>query len=74
MQKSFVTGIGLLSLLYLINPTMGLFELIPDAMPLVGNLDEVAASTLLLAALKYHGLDLTNLFTFFKKTEHKDSH
>ena len=33
----------LISALYLLNPTAGVFELIPDNIPLIGNLDEVAA-------------------------------
>ncbi len=32
--------------LYLLNPTAGLFELIPDNLPVIGNLDEVAAMAL----------------------------
>lgn len=54
--------IGLLSLLYLLNPTAGLFELIPDVVPFVGNLDEATASMLLLSALRYFGWDLSDLF------------
>ncbi|NJN17632.1 MAG: DUF1232 domain-containing protein [Oscillochloris sp.] len=34
--------------IYLLNPTSGLIELIPDVFPLVGNLDEAAATALLL--------------------------
>ena len=36
-------GIGIL---YLLNPTAGLLELIPDNLPLVGNLDDAAAAIL----------------------------
>ncbi|MBN2555823.1 MAG: DUF1232 domain-containing protein [Anaerolineales bacterium] len=43
--------LGGAGVLYLLNPTLGLFELIPDQLPLVGNLDEGAA-----AMLVYHGL------------------
>jgi len=50
---------GLAGLLYLINPTAGIFELIPDNLPIVGNLDEAAACALVLAALRYYGIDLT---------------
>lgn len=50
---------GLLGLLYLVNPTAGVFELIPDNLPLVGNLDEAAACALVLASLRYYGIDLT---------------
>lgn len=54
--------IGLLSALYLINPTLGVFELIPDNLPVIGNLDEVTATTLLLSSLAYFGWDLRALF------------
>jgi Protein of unknown function (DUF1232) len=40
-----------LSGIYLLNPTAGLFEFLPDNLPFVGNLDEGAASVLFLWAL-----------------------
>jgi hypothetical protein len=39
--------------LYLTNPTAGLIELIPDTIPLFGNLDEAAATTMLVLGLQY---------------------
>jgi uncharacterized membrane protein YkvA (DUF1232 family) len=62
MKSLLVIALGLISLLYLINPGLGVFELIPDNFPLVGNLDEVAATVLLLNCLAYFGLDLRHLF------------
>jgi uncharacterized membrane protein YkvA (DUF1232 family) len=53
---------GLLAFLYLLNPTLGVFELIPDNLPLVGNLDDATAVMVLLGALRYFGLDLTARF------------
>ena len=53
---------GLLSIIYLLNPTAGIFEILPDNLPIVGNLDEAAAVALLLSVLRYFGLDLTNYF------------
>jgi hypothetical protein len=38
---------------------MGIFEL-PDNLPIVGNLDEVAASIWLMASLKHFGIDITD--------------
>lgn len=65
MQKNIlVVVIGLLSVLYLFNPTAGVFELIPDNIPGIGNLDEGTAMFLLLACLRYFGFDVAN---FFKK-------
>ncbi|MCB0785690.1 MAG: DUF1232 domain-containing protein, partial [Flavobacteriales bacterium] len=48
---------------YLVNPTMGLFEFLPDNLPLVGNVDEATATMVLLGVLRYFGWDLTNLFS-----------
>ena len=60
MQKYVVAIQGLLAFLYLVYPSAGVFELIPDAIPLIGSLDEATASVLLLASLRYYGLDLTS--------------
>lgn len=38
-----VFSLGLLGLIYVLNPTFGLIEFIPDNLPIVGNLDEGAA-------------------------------
>jgi uncharacterized membrane protein YkvA (DUF1232 family) len=51
MKDLFVGSAGLLALLYLLNPTLGVFEFIPDNIPLVGNLDEATASAVLITAL-----------------------
>jgi uncharacterized membrane protein YkvA (DUF1232 family) len=37
---------ALLSLVYILNPTAGMIELIPDMLPIIGNLDEGVASVL----------------------------
>jgi uncharacterized membrane protein YkvA (DUF1232 family) len=62
MKKTVVFCLGLLSALYILNPTAGFFELIPDNLPFIGNLDEAAAVTLLLMCMRYFGIDLPNLF------------
>jgi len=62
MKRILIALAGLLAFVYLLNPTLGIFELIPDNIPLVGNVDEVTASTVLLAALRYFGWDPTNMF------------
>ena len=43
--------------LYLINPTFGIFEFLPDNLAIIGNLDEAAATTGLLLALSKLGLN-----------------
>jgi len=51
--KASAYALGTLaSLVYLLNPTAGVFELLPDALPVVGNLDEAAFVTILLASLR----------------------
>lgn len=52
---------GALAALYLIYPSLGIFELIPDAVPLVGNLDEAGAMLLLTNVLAWYGIDLNRL-------------
>ncbi len=42
----------LLSGIYILNPTAGVWEIIPDNLPIVGNLDEAAMVTLFLYCLR----------------------
>lgn len=58
-RRTMMTLGGLLGVLYLLNPGAGLFEILPDALPLIGNVDEALAATLVLACLREYGLDLT---------------
>lgn len=44
--------------IYLLNPTAGLFELIPDNFPIIGNLDEAAATALVIYGLQHFGRKL----------------
>ena len=44
--KWLVYLLSAVGFIYLLNPTAGLLELIPDNLPLVGNLDEGAAALL----------------------------
>jgi uncharacterized membrane protein YkvA (DUF1232 family) len=39
------------SVIYLVNPTAGVFEFIPDNIPLIGNLDEAGATAMLIWAI-----------------------
>lgn len=63
---------GILAAFYLANPTAGIFELIPDNIPLVGNVDEATATLVLLSVLRYFGWDPTDLFTKGLGPEIKD--
>lgn len=62
MKKLFVALAGILSFIYLMNPTLGVFEFLPDNLPIVGNLDEATATMVFLGALRYFGWDFTDLF------------
>ena len=43
---------------YMINPTAGIFEIIPDNLPVLGNLDEAAVLFLMYSAMIYLGIRL----------------
>lgn len=62
MKSLFVIITAILSIIYLLNPTLGVVELIPDNIPFIGNLDEATATAILLACARYFGLDVTKLF------------
>ena len=51
--KQFLAWLGAgVSVLYLVNPGFGVFELLPDNIPGLGNLDEAAATALLIACIR----------------------
>lgn len=62
-KEAFILAITAVAGIYLLNPTAGFFEFIPDALPLVGNLDEIAATAIILNTLRYYGIDVTTLWT-----------
>lgn len=61
-RDTLVIIIMSISVLYLINPTAGIFEFIPDAIPIIGNIDEGIATTLLLSGMSYFGYNITEIF------------
>jgi hypothetical protein len=54
---------AVVSVIYLCNPGMGIFEILPDALPVIGNLDEVFFTLLLLYCLQNLGIRLPPAFT-----------
>lgn len=62
LKNMVIITLGAIGMLYLMFPTLGIFELIPDAIPFIGNLDEFAATMLVLNTLAYYGLDLSKLY------------
>lgn len=57
-----VLGSGIVSALYLLNVGFGIVEFIPDNTPIFGNLDEAAATALLINCLAYFGVDIGHFF------------
>lgn len=51
-QSLGMGALGLLSLLYLFFPTLGIAELISDFIPVVGNIDELVAGLALVSSAK----------------------
>jgi len=43
--------LAIFGFIYLLNPTFGVFEFIPDNLPIIGNLDESVAILLVLAGI-----------------------
>jgi hypothetical protein len=51
-----MAGIGFLGgSVYILNPTAGFIEFIPDNTPIIGNLDEAGATALIIYSLQYLG-------------------
>lgn len=46
-----VFTLAIIGVVYILNPTFGFFELLPDNLPIIGNLDEGVAFMLVLAGL-----------------------
>jgi hypothetical protein len=56
--KIVAWGVIATGAVYIANPTLGVFELLPDNLPGVGNLDEAAVVFIILAAMRYLGMRL----------------
>ena len=62
LKEMVIIILGIFAVTYLIFPTLGVFELIPDAIPIIGNMDEAAATVIIINTLRYYGLDLSRLY------------
>ncbi len=62
LKEMMIIFVGIISAIYLINPGAGILEFIPDLVPVIGNMDEAAATGILLSVFAYYGLDLTSIF------------
>jgi uncharacterized membrane protein YkvA (DUF1232 family) len=69
-SKIIAIFISILCILYLLNITAGI-DLIPDIVPIFGNIDETIITAILFATLKNLGIDILAYFTFFKSLKNK---
>ncbi len=51
IPRWLIYTLGVVGVIYILNPTAGFFELLPDNLPLIGNLDEGVAFVLIWASL-----------------------
>ncbi len=66
LAHSTMFSLGVLCVLYLLNILFGFGEFIPDNIPIVGNLDEVGITTILLGVMAYFGLDTSSVGRFLR--------
>jgi uncharacterized membrane protein YkvA (DUF1232 family) len=57
IKEMIILGTAIMAFIYLMLPSV-----LPDFIPIVGWIDEGAATLVLLNTLKYYGLDLTDLY------------
>ena len=57
-KGQIIIFLGVIGAIYLLNFTFGIVEILPDNLPLVGNIDEGVASLLVIAALKEFNIDV----------------
>lgn len=62
VKDVMMTIIGGVAGLYLLNPSFGVFEILSDNLPLVGNIDEAMATTVLVGVLGYFGITIPRIF------------
>ncbi|MFT7328020.1 MAG: hypothetical protein ACI870_000197 [Crocinitomicaceae bacterium] len=54
--------VGIISVLYIMNISIGLIEILPDNLPFIGNIDEAVVSAILISVFYYFGIDITRFF------------
>lgn len=67
LTSVIVTGVGVASVAVLLFPSI-----LPDFIPVVGALDEAAATAMLISCLAYFGVDIGSIFGRKKKDESSD--
>jgi len=66
MKTLLVITMMVIAGLYLLNPTAGVFELLPDNLPGVGNLDEGLAAFIIYSGFEYFRGKRIGLFRNWK--------
>ena len=51
--KLLAIVLSILSIIYILNPTAGVIEILPDNIPFIGNLDEAMATAILIKCIYY---------------------
>ena len=59
--KVLAIGLGVLGGVYILNPTAGIIQFIPDNAPIIGNLDEAMATVFILNGLRVIGINIQAL-------------
>lgn len=54
--------VGIISVLYVLNITFGIVEILPDNLPFIGNIDEALVTGLLISVLQYFDINVTQWF------------
>ncbi len=62
LKDYIVAIIGIIGILYMLNPGYGFIEIIPDYIPILGNLDEAGVLVLVYSAAEYFGLNIKSIF------------
>lgn len=71
MTKRIGAILGIIiSSVYLLNFGLGFAFELPDNLPVIGNMDELVAATLLIASLKHFDIDFTNFLIPRKKKKY----
>jgi hypothetical protein len=70
MKRVLVIFLAFLSGFYLLNPTAGIFELLPDNIPFLGNVDEGLAAYVLYSTIEYLRGKPIGLFKRWQNSQH----
>lgn len=61
-KEMMIIALAVVAVIYLMYPSLGVFELIPDAIPIFGSIDEASATLILINTFRYYGFDISRLY------------